>query len=447
MLTYPITLQAGPGPLQAFVPDPDPDAIAASAVALANTDGGVMIVGLDERGAATGLPDGPALDRALRQAAERCTPPITFAFRQTVITPAGPVLALAIPRGRKVHALHDGQVTVRAARDNRVLNGAEIRQLLSTRTNGEFEAEPVPGATPGSLDPNLVADFLIHRRGRLGQSPAGGQDDLLTKMGAVTPDYRVTVAGMLLFGRDPQRWLPASGARFVRMVGGNHVAFERTISGTVTQIVERVWEQISQQMRADSESGIPEQFVPLAVREALVNAVCHRDYRLRGEGITVTMRPDRLDITSPGGLPGFMTMEHLINGRFSRNPRLAWALFHWGYIPEPGQGIISLMASMDRRGCRPPEIETGPYRVNVRLYSAETDATGGSGDEGAGEFNARQRQALAHVREHGSITLRELRTLCSDSRPEQLQRDLVELVARGRLRKIGSRTSAYYIMP
>jgi len=328
-----------------------------------------------------------------------------------------------------------------------VLNGAEIRQLLSTRTNGEFEAEPVPGATPGSLDPNLVADFLFHRRGRLGQSPAGGQDDLLIKMGAVTPDYRVTVAGMLLFGRDPQRWLPASGARFVRMVGGNQVAFERTIGGTVTQIVERVWEQISQQMRADSEADIPEQFVPLAVREALVNAVCHRDYRLRGEGITVTMRPDRLDITSPGGLPGFMTMEHLINGRFSRNPRLAWALFHWGYIPEPGQGIISLMASMDRRGCRPPEIETGPYRVNVRLYSAGTGATGGAGDEGAGEFNARQRQALAYVRNHGSITLRELRTLCSDSRPEQLQRDLVELVARGRLRKIGSRTSAYYIMP
>jgi len=69
------------------------------------------------------------------------------------------------------------------------------------------------------------------------------------------------------------------------------------------------------------------------------------------------------------------------------------------------------MASMDRRGCRPPEIETGPYRVNVRLYSAGTGATGGAGDEGAGEFNARQRQALAYVREHGSITLRELRTM------------------------------------
>jgi len=222
MLTYPITLQAGPGPLQAFVPDPDPDAIAASAVALANTDGGVLIVGLDERGAATPLPDSATLDRALQQAAERCTPPVAFAFRQTVITPAGPVLALAIPRGRKVQALHDGQVTVRATRGNRVLNGAEIRQLLSSRSNGEFEAEPVPGATPGSLDPNLVADFLIHRRERLGQSPAGSQDDLLIKMGAVTSDYRVTVAGMLLFGRDPQRWLPASGARFVRIVGGNH---------------------------------------------------------------------------------------------------------------------------------------------------------------------------------------------------------------------------------
>ena len=447
MLTYPITLQAGPGPLQAFVPDPDPDAIAASAVALANTDGGVLIVGLDERGAATGLPDGPALDQALQQAAKRCTPPIVFAIRQTLITPAGPVLALAVPRGRKVHALHDGRVMVRAARGNRVLNGAEIRQLLSARSNGDFEAEPVPNATPGSLDPNLVADFLIHRRNRLGQSPVGGQDDLLIKMGAITPDYRVTVAGMLLFGRDPQHWLPASGARFVQFVAGNHIAFERAIGGTVTQIVERLWEQIREQMRSEAGSGEPDQFAPFAVREALVNAVCHRDYRLRGEGITVAMYPDRLEITSPGGLPGFMTMERLIDGLFRRNPRLAWALFHWGYIQAPGQGIISLMASTDRYSHRPPEIEAGPYRVTVRLYSADVEASARQGDDGLGELNARQRRALAYVRQHGSITLRELRTLCSDSRPELLQRDLIELVERGRLRRIGTRTSAYYIMP
>ena len=85
--------------------------------------------------------------------------------------------------------------------------------------------------------------------------------------------------------------------------------------------------------------------------------------------------------------------------------------------------------------------------MNGRRYRAGAELSGAAGGSAPGEFNARQRQALAYVREHGSITLRELRTVCGDSRPEQLQRDLIELVARGRLRKVGSRTSAYYIMP
>ncbi len=77
-------------------------------------------------------------------------------------------------------------------------------------------------------------------------------------------------------------------------------------------------------------------YPPTAIREALVNAVAHRDYRLRGRGIEVRLFSDRLEISSPGGLPGFITLDNIVDEHFSRNPRIVSGLFQWGYIEELG---------------------------------------------------------------------------------------------------------------
>jgi ATP-dependent DNA helicase RecG len=71
-----------------------------------------------------------------------------------------------------------------------------------------------------------------------------------------------------------------------------------------------------------------------AVREALVNDIAHRDYRIMGRRIEVRMYADRLEIISPGGLPGYMTLDNLVEEHFSRNPRLVQGLYQWGYIEE-----------------------------------------------------------------------------------------------------------------
>jgi hypothetical protein len=84
-----------------------------------------------------------------------------------------------------------------------------------------------------------------------------------------------------------------------------------------------------------------------AVREALVNAVAHRDYRISGRRIEIRMYADRLEIISPGGLPGYMTLDNLVEEHFSRNPRLVNGLFQWGFIEERG------WASTDDRDGKP----------------------------------------------------------------------------------------------
>jgi ATP-dependent DNA helicase RecG len=439
MLTYPINLTNGPGPLLAFLADADPAAIAATAVALANTDGGALVIGLDSRGVPSGPVDGAAVARALREAGTLCNPPLRLDRYELVAARNGPVVAIRVGRGTRVHALHDGRVMVRAGGTNRALNGGEIRALISNKSSGDFETEIVPGARPGDLDPARLAALMR----RCGNGCEGS--DLLLAMGAITPEASVTVAGVLLFGRDPQRWLPHSGARFVHYLAGGHVAVERAVGGPLVQIVDDLGDLVAEQQRTpvdgrgDENADYPE----AVVREALVNAVCHRDYRRRRESVRVCLHPDRLEITSPGGLPGFLTTSHLLDGRYSRNPRLNWGLFQWGYVTEPGQGVLRMIMGMDGRGAQPPEFDAGRDRVTVRLYRTTESAI----DPAEITLNERQRAALEYVRGRGSITLHEFRTLCPAVQPSVLQRDLRALVAADLLRKVGRRSGAYYILP
>jgi ATP-dependent DNA helicase RecG len=92
------------------------------------------------------------------------------------------------------------------------------------------------------------------------------------------------------------------------------------------------------------------EYPPFAVRESLVNAVCHRDYRLRGRRIEIRMFADRMEVISPGGLPGFITVDNLVEEHFSRNPRLVSGLFQWGYIEELGLGIDRMIEELVQGG-------------------------------------------------------------------------------------------------
>jgi len=114
MLTEPIQLDHGPGPKLAFVPTPAPDQLAITAVALANTDGGAIVLGLDENGGYHGPLDGSTVARILREAAAQCIPAMPLSTPEIISTPGGPALAVRVPRGRGVHASWCGDCSATA---------------------------------------------------------------------------------------------------------------------------------------------------------------------------------------------------------------------------------------------------------------------------------------------------------------------------------------------
>jgi len=453
----PFLLQQGPTSRLEFLPDPDPDLLAEALVAFANTDGGTIVVGLDATGSFVGQTYNEDLEGVLRVAEGQCRPPVVLGNWEQVELEEGTVVVVRVPRSTELHALQDGRVLVRSGAENRPLGGDEIRRLASTKSTGDFEAETVPGATIKDFDRDILDEYLQKREERLRRVFTGNIEDLLKEIGALTEAGQPTVAGILLFSKYPQQWLPQSGIVFVKFIGveprgeDGLAGYGRReeVTGPLARLVENLWELTWGEMAVSAvvrglEREETFEYPAFAVREALVNAVCHRDYRLKGRRIEVRMYSDRLEVISPGGLPGFITVDNIVDEHFSRNPRLVGALFHWGYIEELGLGIDRMIEEMVQAGHKPPSFDAKPYSFSVTLYNARERLMANA--PGGRILNNRQSRALQYIRDHGSITNREYRTLCPDVSAETARLDLSELVDQGVLLKIGSKKGTYYIL-
>jgi ATP-dependent DNA helicase RecG len=444
-----------PGPLVAYLASADPERLAEYLVAFANAEGGSVIVGLDERGQALGRVYAEELEGTLRAAERMCRPPVVTGW-ETYEGPHGPTYGISVPRSPELHSLADGRVLVRAGSQNRPLGGEEIRHLAATKSAGDLESEPVTGATRDDLDEAVIAEFIEKREQRQRRPLMQTADELLRDLGALDRHGTPTTSGLLLFGRHPEHFFPQAGLVFVKFVGteprgeDGQAGYGRReeVAGPLARVIETAWQIVWSEMSVGAvlkgleRQELPE-YPPFAVREALVNAVCHRDYRLKGRRIEIRMYADRLEVISPGGLPGFITVDNLVEEHFSRNPRLVAGLFQWGYIEELGLGIDRMIEDMVHDGHPPPKFKAAPYAFTVTLFNArERRAT----PKWETQMNERQARCLTYVRERGSITNREYRELCPDVTPETLRLDLNDLVDRGILLRIGAKKGTYYIL-
>ncbi len=475
-------IASGEGPRLAFLDIADPNRIAENMVAFANTEGGVIIIGLRPDGQPAPNPVHRGdIDSALTRVDELHNPPVVIACLEAIFPaatdenlrerPAGnanggsgpraqpesaPVFALRVPRSTELHALADGRVLIRSGKVNRPLGGQEIQRLASAKNTGDFETEAVPGASIDDFSRAMIDEYLDKRAERTKRPYSGEVNRMLAEIGAITAEGKPTVCGLLLFSEYPQRWLPQSGVVFAKFVGttprgeSGLAGYSRReeIIGPVPRLIEATWNLVWSEMAISAvvkglEREETFEYPQFAVREALVNAICHRDYRLRGRRIEVRMFSDRLEVISPGGLPGFITVENIKDEHFSRNPRLVGGLFHWGYIEELGLGIDRMLEVMRQAGHSPPKFDARPYSFAVALHNERTQP---ELPEWSRDTNHRQARALQYIRESGSITNREYRGLIQSVSAETLRLDLVDLVKKGILTRVGAKKGTYYVL-
>jgi ATP-dependent DNA helicase RecG len=427
-----------------------PRRIAEWAAALANGEGGAVVLGATSPSCP--LEDGAAvLERAL-DALLMCEPALVAPVPVFVGKEGAPEAVLVqIPAGlRHVYAV-DGRYLVRAGARVAPLSSLALKQLLVARGQVSYDAEPLPGASYDDLDGEAIAAYLA----RIGNPRGLPVNELLRQRGCLYgAEARPTVAGVLLFGRQPDRWVRSSEILAVRYAGQrmSDRFVREDIRGPLPEQIRRaVAFALGNMRRAVELSGVERlettEYPEEAVREAIVNAVAHRDYALAGDGIRLLLFSDRLEVHSPGRLPGHVTVANIRQERCSRNEVIVQVLADLGFIERLGYGIDRMIDLLADAGLPPPEFRetAGGFVVTLRSASGqlleEPEPTAVWRHAG---YNARQAALLTYLDTHEYVSNREYRELCPDVSAETLRRDLADLVRRGVLLRIGAKRGTVY---
>ena len=404
--------------------------------AMANASGGVLVVGIEDSGAITGISD--VQENVLRQ--------VPLDYLQKV--PEMEVEMITSEGGVKVFLFHispmpdnvikckDGEAYLRVGDSSRKLNSDQLLELEYSKGIRSYESQILKDASLDDLDCDLVEEYC-----KMLDLNVSSPLDILKARGLIKQKdghWEITVAAILLFGKIPTQFLPSARVRFLRYEGttagvgaGFNVVKDITIEKPLHRLITEGKQLIASQMREFQQLGkdgkfrkIPE-YPEFAWQEGLVNAVTHRDYSIFGEYIRVTMYDDRIEFLSPGRLPSIVTVENIQNTRFSRNPLIARVLTDFGWVRELNEGVKRIYTDMESYFLEPP-VFSEPNRKTVKLVLKNNIAARSlrkmeslksiSVEEWA-ELRPLDREIIYYIANVGPCTMKQLEENTGRSRP------------------------------
>jgi ATP-dependent DNA helicase RecG len=422
-------------------------------VAFANTRGGQIAVGVTKTSRIVGIEWNQEAEERVQEVARITQPPVSI--EASCVDVDGRTVAILEVAPLEQGWVHtsDGRLIVRAGPTNRTLVGHELLRFVTSRAAEPVEDQPVRGATVADLDEARVRDFLSVRLGKQ-------RFDLeaeLSNLGFMGPDSRVRLSAILLFGKEPQRHNRRFGIDLTRFDGSiddrGGLRDRRQITGTLPELADETYRLVYEEMRRDAVvRGLVREEVPeyptIAIREALLNALGHRDYALSGSSVQVRLFADGIEIESPGTLPAWVTIDNLIDAQYSRNPRIMDAFHVLRLVEEAGTGIDKILAAMEDALLEPPEFKENDQSFVVRfrgrsVFAAEDRLWISEFTEL--DLSGHEKVALVFAHRHGAIRnadLRDLRHLDAQASRGVLQ----DLVSRGLLEATGERRGTRYVL-
>lgn len=375
----------------------DLKSIGRAIAAFANTDGGLLVLGIDDQGVIVGV----------RETAESVSERITSFLQSGLNAPvqasmgrhqhsSGWVHWIEVPSQRGFEPLAlEGRVFVRRGRENVQPSPAELQDLYNMFGYIITEERAIAAAGVEAIDLQSFWAYL-DRLGldRMSDPQPDLEDDLKARgvLAEIGGDLRATLYGVLAFGRTPQSY-PQTQSFWVECVayGGKDRADEvlqvAQGKGRLDEQVDRALGWVQGLGKSERYEGINRIDVPLvprvAVREALVNAVAHRDYAITGSQILIEVFSDRLIITSPGRLPNRVTIDSIKRGGRprSRNESIANFLLVMQKMEKRGRGWLLMRRAMIEHNGTEPEIEedrdAGWVHVTLSLKPPQ-NGSGGS---------------------------------------------------------------------
>lgn len=370
--------------------------LARELVAFANLQGGVVLLGVEDDGSVSGITRDNLEEWVMTACRDKVRPGL-IPFYEVVkdVEPGKDVAVVRVSRGFDVQTLwHNNKNAyyIRVGTQSREPSPEELSRLFQQRGTFRAELRPVSGAVLADLDLRRLKNYFV----RVRQQDVPADDDeagwatLLFNTEIMVEDG-ITVSGMLLFGRTPNRFLPQAGIDAAAFPGNSkdYGARERSaLRGPLTPLLSDADEIVEAGLveqalafvqrntavaghleeggaRREEVSAYPRE----AVREAVVNALVHRDYLLSSTDIELTIYDDRMEIVSPGRLPNGITPARMLTGcRAARNQLIKDVMRDYRYLENSGMGVPRKIVKCMREhnGTEPVLIEDGE-RFTLRL--------------------------------------------------------------------------------
>jgi ATP-dependent DNA helicase RecG len=346
--------------------------------AFANATGGVILIGVTDAGEAVGVDDHNRLKSEVQAIARSAEPPIAVEIESV-----GGVLAVTVPAQHSKPYSFGGKFFIREGASSQQMSREEIREFFYKEGLIHFDETPCERF---SLTDDLTDDVwaLFRRRAKI---PAEMEPvTALTNLHLLGANGRMSHAGAWLLARDIRKFNTSADAACALFMGTDKVrildrrGFSSDVYSMIDEVVAYILSKINiayiiKHVKREERPELPEE----ALREAVVNALAHRDYRSTAN-VQVYIFRDRVEIVSPGGLPAGMTEADLGTKSIPRNPLLFAILHRMDAVEHIGSGIKRIRNLCKEYGVAEPKIEVSEHWFTVSFPRPESqpESTGDS---------------------------------------------------------------------
>lgn len=388
--------------------DIPPERLANEMAGLLNLEGGHILLGVEDDQTVSGLTrDRREAEEWVMQVVRDRLQPAVIPYWEAIDWGGGRwvgVVTLPVDAPDKPYKAKRGSFWVTKVRVGTTTRDAtrEEEQRLYQQSGGlRYGLKPVPGMTLDALDSRRLEEYFERVMDTEGSFPEDRDEQarLLVNLdlAVVTAGRTVpTIDGMLLFGRNPKRALPQSGVRALCYPGvepGYATRADEDLKGPLVPLlneegaiveaglVDQAWDFVR---RNTTPSAHLEgnrrvdhwEYPESVIREAVGNALVHRDYSIIGTDVTLAIYSNRLEVVSPGRLPNTVTPEGMKSGmRFARNQNLVNVMRDYGYVDARGMGVRNkIIPGMRAHNGTEPELVEEEPRFTVRLWKAAESA-------------------------------------------------------------------------
>ena len=415
--------------------------------AFANTQGGLLILGVDDKGHIEGIKENlDIVQQKISQSNATIHPNPLINVEVHTIDKKKLVVVIIHKADSSVFHSVGGIIYIRLGSTIQKLEGQSIVEFLRNRQILLFEELIDSTAKIDDIDLNKIKAYLEMRGQKDYLKSHSLKDFLLSKrLASLQPDLKIKNSALLFFAKEPQSFLPYVQIKLVRFDGNKPIkvlAYEEA-KGSLPQIIEQALnfvrrfiakEFVINEAKRKEISLLPED----AIRETIINALAHRDYFNKNE-IQLSIFDNRFEITNPGGLPEGMTKELLGALSIQRNPLIYQFLKDYSYMEGIGSGISKIYKAMKDADLEDPEfiLTKEFFRVILKMGKIITRPKE--------EITKRQQKALEFLKKNKKMKAKEYATINKISVPTSVK-DLRELAKKGYIQKVGSYRGAYYTL-